>query len=417
MKKPRVGIIHYSAPPVIGGVEAVMQAQAQVLLQNGYAATMIAGAGEQAALPEGCQGVFLPLLDSQHPDILQASQTLEAGRQPENFQALTDEITAQLEPVLAGLDRLIVHNIFSKHFNLPLTAALFELLEQGRLPSTIAWTHDLTWTSPNSRHKVHEGYPWDLLRRYDPRITWVAVSERRQAELVELMQVEPAQVHVIYNGVDPDSLLGLSPAGRTLIDRLDLLHSDLILLMPVRVTQAKNIEYALEVLHALQGYFSNPRLVLTGPPDPHSSSNMAYFESLKEKRRELGLEDQMSFVYESGPRPHEPYTIGEKLVGDLYRISDLIFMPSHREGFGMPVLEAGLAGVPIVCTSIPAAEEIGEPDVTCFDPSQSPQQTAALITGLVQKNPLCRFRRRVRLGYTWQALFEQKLAPLLEQTA
>jgi glycosyltransferase involved in cell wall biosynthesis len=415
MAKHHIGILHYSAPPVIGGVEAVIHAQAQVLTQNGFAVDVIAGRGDSSALPDSCRGIFHPLLDSQHKTILKASQVLEKGHVPENFDILVNKIQKILFPVLAQVNHLIVHNIFSKHFNLPLTAALFQLLENEQISHVIAWTHDLTWTSPNSCHQVHNGYPWDLLRQTHPKIDFVAVSEKRQAELCSLLNLAPNQVHVVHNGVKPATLLGLSPQSQQLIEKLQLLHSDMIVLMPVRVTQAKNIEYALQVLQALKKHVQNPRLILTGPPDPHSASNLAYFQSLKEQRRELGLEHQMAFIYECGMDASQAFTIDETIVGDLFRISDVIFMPSHREGFGMPVLEAGLSGVPVMCSHIPAAEEIGRDDVLQFDPRQPAAVTAESLAKLVENNPLSRFRRRVRLHYTWQALFTNKIAPLLKE--
>jgi mannosylglucosylglycerate synthase len=141
----------------------------------------------------------------------------------------------------------------------------------------------------------------------------------------------------------------------------------LILLMPVRVTQAKNIEFALEVMVALKARIDRPRLVLTGPPDPHDQASMVYFRSLQARRQQLGVEEELRFVFESGPEPGQPYLIDAPVVGELFRVADLMFMPSHREGFAMPVLEAGLAGIPVVATAVPAAQEIAAPDAIVFD--------------------------------------------------
>jgi mannosylglucosylglycerate synthase len=88
-------------------------------------------------------------------------------------------------------------------------------------------------------------------------------------------------------------------------------------------------------------------------------------------------------------------------------------MPSHREGFGMPVLEAGLAGVPVVCTDVPAADEIASPDVTRFDADEDPSHVADEILSLLEDDPVYRLRRRVRQRYTWRAIFEREIRPLL----
>jgi glycosyltransferase involved in cell wall biosynthesis len=246
-------------------------------------------------------------------------------------------------------------------------------------------------------------------------VTYVVVSQRRQQELAELFGCPADEIRVIYNGVDPQTLLGLSSEGGALVERLDLLEQDLVLLMPVRVTQAKNIEYALQVVAALKAQGCRPKLVLTGPPDPHDAESMAYFRSLQTLRGELGVEKEMRFVFESGSDPDEPYSINASVVGDLFRVSDLMFMPSHREGFAMPVLEAGLVGIPVVCTKVPAAVEIGGEDVILFDLDEEPDRLAARILAWAEGSAVHRLRRRVRQGYTWQAIFSRDIELLLRR--
>jgi len=413
MPQPETAILHYTALPVVGGVEAVVHAHAQILVQAGYPVTVIAGWGEAASLPSGVGFLSIPEMDSQYSQVMQVSSPLEQGEVPPAFDELVNRLIGALAPQLDRFQNVIVHNIFTKHFNLPLTAALHYLLDAGTIHRCIAWCHDLTWSSSSSRSKVHPGYPWDLLRTYRPDVTYVVVSQRRKRALAALFGCPPEEIHVVYNGVDPRMLLGLSEEGYSLVTRLGLLESDLILLMPVRVTPAKNIEYALHVVAALKARNCRPKLVVTGPPDPHDEQSMAYFRSLQALRSQLGVEEEMRFVFESGPDPSQPFTIGAWVVGDLFRMSDLMFMPSHREGFGMPVLEAGLLGVPVVCTGIPAADEIGGADVTCFDAVEDAAHVAEWILAWVEGSPVHRLRRRVRQNYTWRAIFHRDIRPLL----
>ncbi len=416
MTHPKTAIIHYSAPPVIGGVEAVIQAHVEVMARLNYPVTVVAGRGEADALPAAADLEVLPLIDSRRPEILEASKALDEGDVPANFDALTRRLEGELAPVLQPFDNVIIHNIFTKHFNLPLTAALHRLLDDDAIRHAIAWCHDFTWTSPSSGHKVFPRYPWDLLRTRRAAVTYVVVSEQRQQVLADLFACPPEEIHVIYNGVDPKTLLGLTDEGRALIHRLDLLRGDLILLMPVRVTQAKNIEYALQMLAALKSHLEYPKLILTGPPDPHDDASMAYFHELQAMRDDLGLGKEMHFVFESGPDPDEPYTVGMDVVSDLFRVSDLIFMPSHREGFGMPVLEAGMLGMPVISTDVPAAEEIGGEDVIGFDADAPAEAVAARIAAWAEGSRVHRMRRRVRQNYTWTALFKDQIAPLLQKS-
>lgn len=80
----------------------------------------------------------------------------------------------------------------------------------------------------------------------------------------------------------------------------------------------------------------------------------------------------------------------------------------------MPVLEAGLVGLPVVCTEIPAAKEVGGQDVTMFDATQDPSQVAEQLLIWAERTPLHRLRRRVRQVYTWNAIFDRDIKPLLD---
>jgi glycosyltransferase involved in cell wall biosynthesis len=90
-------------------------------------------------------------------------------------------------------------------------------------------------------------------------------------------------------------------------------------------------------------------------------------------------------------------------------------MPSHREGFGMPVLEAGLLGKPIVAsTAVPAASEIGQSAVLLFDPDQmTATQLAQQIDVQLASTERVRLARQVRQRYTWDAIFRIDIEPLL----
>lgn len=418
MSPNKTAFLHYSAPPVTGGVEAVLAAHAQVFLDSGYPVTMIAGQADKGDLPAGTEVVVIPEMDTQHPEILEISASLEQGRVPEQFAPMRERLAQALRPILREHALLIVHNVLTKHFNLPLTAALFQLLDEQAIRRCVAWCHDLTWTSPNSRSKVFPGYPWDLLRTYRADVQYVAVSEQRQHELVELLAQPAKDIEVIYNGVEPCVWYGLTPEGWRLVRRLDLLTADLILLMPVRVTQAKNIELAAHVLKALKDAGCSPRLVVTGPPDPHSEDNMQYYRSLLKVRDELGLQSELRFVYEFGDDPLDAYQISQRVVADLLRVSDILFMPSHREGFGMPVLEAGLIGMPVVCSDrVPAAKEIGGKNVYLFNAQAAPEEIARLILDSVSHNRSCRFRQQVRQNFTWEQIFHKKIEPILQSAS
>lgn len=413
-----IAFLHYSAPPVVGGVESVMLAHLRLLIDAGYSTSVITGRGGKAALPFETDLVQVPELDSGHPEIVEISQQLEKGSGSSTFEKMVKRLVNRLEPLLESVDLLIVHNVFTKHFNLPLTAALFRLLDQGIIQHCLAWCHDATWASPTSRSKVFPGYPWDILRTYRSDLTYVTVSQERQRELSGMFACAPEEIRVIYNGVDAAELLALSLNGVRLIEHLDLWQSDLNLIMPVRVTRAKNIELGLEVTASLKKKGVQPRLVVTGPPDPHDPASMEYFDSLLQLRKKLDIVNEARFVYESNPVLNEPLIVDMKTVSELFRVSDALFLPSHREGFGMSVLEAGLLGMPVFTADvIPSALEIGKNDVNLFSPDSEAEQVADLILRCMEESPAHRLRRRVRQTLTWKNIFEQQIALLLAEAA
>ena len=411
----KTAILHYTASPVVGGVEAVIHAHAEQFVAAGLDLTIIAGRGDQKAMPPGVNFIQIDEIDSMNREISAATKDLNQGVIPQSFEKLVDLLSIRLRPILAEFDHLIIHNVLTKHFNLPLTAALFRLMNEGVIRHTIAWNHDLTWSSPNSRAKVFPSYPWELLKTTHDHVTYVAISEKRRDEVVDTFGCPSESVHVIYNGVDPVTLFGLSAEGAALIKRLGLLHADLILLMPVRVTKAKNIEYAIELVHEIKKTGCRPKLVLTGPPDPHDIDSMAYYQELLSLRKHLDVENEMKFVFDSAPIPGENYNIGQEIVSEVYRVADAMFMPSHREGFGMPILEAGLLGLPVISTPVPALNELVKEKALVFSLSTPSAQLAGQILSWMSIKPEHLLRVKVRQNYTWEAIFLKEIWPLLER--
>jgi mannosylglucosylglycerate synthase len=411
--KPATAILHYTAPPVVGGVESVIHSQSQAFVEAGWPVAVVSGRGESAALPTGVEFVSILEMDTQHPSIIKIRSYLDKGEITDEFERTVKHLKKSLIPVLKNFDAVIIHNIFTKHFNLPLTAALYQMVEERIIRNCIAWCHDFTWNSPISKSKVYPHYPWELLKKYNPDIQYVTVSTERKIELAGLLGCEEEEVKVIYNGVDPRKVLGISQKGWDLIDRIGLVDSDLNLIMPVRITQAKNIEFAMKIVEVLKDKGIRPRLVITGPPDPHDETSMNYFLELLKLRKESGLDRQVRFVYQSGPNPSQPFIVDHTIIGDLYRICDVLLIPSHREGFGMPVMEAALAGLPVVTTPIPATLELGGEDVVIISSLQEPGSVAQQILKKVHQTPIHRFRRRTRQNYTWKAIFARDIQPLL----
>jgi glycosyltransferase involved in cell wall biosynthesis len=236
------------------------------------------------------------------------------------------------------------------------------------------------------------------------------VSELRQRELAELFDIPPDHIAVVPNGLDASTFLKLEGQTRDLVDELGLTAANPLLLLPVRITARKNIELALRTLAALRTLFPDAALVVTGPPGPHNPANIEYFSRLKALRAELRLEGSAHFLAEVV----EEY-LPDGVIADLYRLADALILPSREEGFGIPLIEAGLVRIPVFCADIPTLRALGGSEVTYFSPDAEPQDIAALIASHLKGDPLHRLRVRVRHSYTWQGVYRERIAPLLEE--
>ena len=154
--------------------------------------------------------------------------------------------------------------------------------------------------------------------------------------------------------------------------------------------------------------------MITGPPGPHNPKNIAYLDSLKQLCDELNINTEVHFLYEYG-EDQQPLYISDQVIADFYQLADILLFPSRREGFGIPVLEAGLARIPVFAADIPPVRDSAGEFAHLFDPEGNPEIVAQSIFETFESNQAFQFRKRVINNYTWKAVLEQKLIPLLEE--
>jgi glycosyltransferase involved in cell wall biosynthesis len=412
MQTNRVAILHYASPPGVGGVESTIAYHARGLTDLGYAVRVISGGG--AAFDSRVETRIDPLFGSTHPEVLRIKAELDAGHVTSDFAALVERIKASLHEALEDCTICIAHNLLTLHKNLPLTAALASLHQTTPL-RLVAWCHDLAWTNAQYQAELHPGYPYDLLRTVWERTRYVTVSEARRMEFAALLHIPTEQITVVVPGIDPATFFRWTPVMRGLERQLGLLDADGILLLPARITRRKNIQLGLRVLDAVRRLSNRDfRLVITGPPGPHNPANPGYLGELLALRRELEIETAAHFLYAQSDSD-TPLIPDDDTMTNLYQTADALLFPSTQEGFGIPILEAGLAGIPIFCADIPPLRQTGQQDVIYFDlANPSPSAIARTILDHLDGNPAYRLRCRVRQAYRWDVLIRDQVLPLLE---
>jgi glycosyltransferase involved in cell wall biosynthesis len=404
----KIALLHYASPPNVGGVESVMAHHALLMTKAGHNVSILAGRGD--GFDERIPVRIVPRFDSRHPEVINVKKVLDIGKISSDFDVLREQIKNELIAELNGFEILIAHNVASLHKNLALTAALNQLYQTPGFPRLVLWHHDLAWTTPRYRSELHDGYPWDLLRSKWAGATHVTVSNVRRTELSDLLDIAPDSIHVIPNGLDLNTFFKLEARTIQVVEQLNLNQADPLLLLPVRLTPRKNIELALQVTAELRKYHPKAMLLVTGPEGSHNPANASYKSELYGLRDKLGLQGAAHFLTEINDE-----SLPDAVIADFFRLSDALVFPSSEEGFGIPIIEAGVNAIPVFCADIPVLRELGGEDARYFDPRGDPAAIAKQIADGLKASATSRLARRTKHEYNWDSIYRLHIGPLIEE--
>lgn len=396
----RVALIHYTAPPIVGGVERVIGRHAILMADAGHDVRLVAGRG--ASPDPRVAFVSIPLANSLHPRVVRLGEKLAAGRVPDEFADVVGSLAGDLAVALDGVDVAIAHNVASLNRNLALTAALRSVAVENHSLRLVLWHHDLAWTMDSYRPALHEGEPWALLRTAWPGAVQVTISEARRDDLAALMGIPASSIAVVPGGVDLPEVPGAAALG-------DL---DPLLLAPVQITPRKNIELAVRVVAELRLRGRPAGLIVSGPVDPHDPTERTYMGELVALRRDLDLEKAVIFLAEG-----ESGSPADAELPGLYMAADALLLPSWDEGFGLPILEAGILRLPVICSDLPATRAVAGDTAAYFAPDADPSEVADAVLRRVDGDPAVALARRIRAEYAWTSVYRRCIEPLLARVS
>jgi glycosyltransferase-like protein len=154
---------------------------------------------------------------------------------------------------------------------------------------------------------------------------------------------------VVPNGIDPDRFGPLAPGRRQeLRSRLGVGEGGFFVLTVGGIEPRKGTATLFEALSLLKGRLAvAPVLAIVGG---HSFQDYrAYRDTTLARLPELGLELDRDVVLLG--------TVSDDELGGWYGAADAFAFPSVKEGFGLVVLEAMAAGLPVVASDIPVFAE------------------------------------------------------------
>lgn len=166
----------------------------------------------------------------------------------------------------------------------------------------------------------------------------------------------------------------LEPVLNTLLASLNITEKE-YLLYPANFWSHKNHEMLFTALN--MAYHQNKlskkiKLVCTGSPGHRQ-------QWLIKAVKKMGLESQIVFT---------GYLDNTDLAELLNKCAGVIF-PSLYEGFGLPILEAMAAHIPVACSNITSIPEVAGNGAIYFDP-RKPDEIVNAMDKLVNDNKLCK---------------------------
>jgi glycosyltransferase involved in cell wall biosynthesis len=233
--------------------------------------------------------------------------------------------------------------------------AFHPLLIPARRAAQVVTIHDLDFLDHPERtaREIRRDYP-ALARAHAGRAHRVVTNSRATADDVQRrLDVPPERITVCPPGAPSWPRREQEPAAGCL-------------LFLGTLEPRKNLGVLLDAYERLLAVRPDaPPLVLAGPPTQAVSGLLA-----RVARPPLA------------GRVELPGYVDETAREALYRRALLFVMPSHTEGFGMPVLEAMTVGVPVVVANRGALPEVAGNAGRRFEPDDGPA-LAAILSELV----------------------------------
>jgi len=223
---------------------------------------------------------------------------------------------------------------------------LLQRLPRIRLKRSVATFHDLffltgEYSTPDFRARF-AAQAADAASRAD---AIVAISEFTKTQVMDLLRVESSRIHVIHHGV------------RKLDVPVDIPRERVILCVGA-VQKRKNIARLVEAFETVDPPW---RLVLAGGEGYGSAEIMERIRT--------------------SPAASRIAVTGYLSIPDLaswYARASVFAFPSLDEGFGMPVLEAMAAGIPVMTSNRSALPEVAGDAALLVDPEDSTALAQAL---------------------------------------
>ncbi|KIQ31216.1 glycosyl transferase family 1 [Variovorax paradoxus] len=267
--------------------------------------------------------------------------------------------------------------------------ALAQLQDEGRIGGFVRTVHHLdTFDDPQLTRWQQNAFE---------RASLVLSASRLWCD--HLRSDYGIEAHEIDNGVDTQRFSPVAQAGDAAVgQRLGIATGAPVVLAIGGVEERKNTARLLAGFALLRARHPRAQLVIAGGAS--LLDHAAYTEAFRAQMQALGFDEgPWQPLRVTGPLPDAD-------IAALYRLADVVAMPSLREGFGLVVLEGLASGVPVVASRIaPFTEHLAETDVSWADPQDPASIAGALDHAIATRDAqrIAASSARLSQRFSWAA--------------
>ena len=208
-------------------------------------------------------------------------------------------------------------------------------------------------------------YAWKFRRTLKEADHVIAISECTRRDVLELGDIDPSRVSVVYQSCAPRFTKTPTPVNQEQI-RLKYGLPRRFILNVGTIERRKNILLGVQALESLPTELS---LVIVGRHTPYTNQVMEYVSAHNLSRR-----------------VHILHEVPDVDLPALYAQAEAFVYPSVYEGFGIPIIEAVSCGLPVIACTGSCLEEAGGPDCRYVSPDD-PEALADAIRQSLKGTP------------------------------
>jgi len=229
----------------------------------------------------------------------------------------------------------------------------------------------------------------------------VGVSKFTHDEIIKYYKIDPQKVDWIHNAVSEDFMVqDVSEEKIKAVKEKYNLPEKFILYLGT-LQPRKNIVALLEAYNLARPEMEEMKLVIAGGKGHNFDKNIEKF--IKKYKLEKNI--------------IMPGFIDEEDKAAVMKAAQLFVFPSFYEGFGIPILEAMSAGVPVIASDIPPHREIAGKAVLFFNPNipgELSQKISEIMNSSVLRENLAAEGLKQAEKFSWKRTAE-KMAEIFKR--